>query len=56
MTKEPAQKAEVQKQQQAGASKGVSGTPTVFVEGQKLVGAQPFSVFKTAIDAELAKK
>ena len=38
-----------------GVSKGVSGTPTVFVEGQKLVGAQPFSVFKTAIDAELAK-
>ena len=42
--------------QAEGVSKGVSGTPTVFVEGQKLVGAQPFSVFKTAIDAELAKK
>ena len=41
--------------QAEGVSKGVSGTPTVFVEGQKLVGAQPFSVFKTAIDAELAK-
>lgn len=41
--------------QSEGVSKGVSGTPTVFVEGQKLVGAQPFSVFKTAIDKELAK-
>lgn len=42
--------------QKEGIAAGVSGTPTVFVEGQKLVGAQPFSVFKTAIDAELAKK
>lgn len=42
--------------QKEGIAKGVTGTPTVFVENQKLVGAQPFSVFKTAIDTELAKK
>jgi protein-disulfide isomerase len=33
----------------------ISGTPTFFVGGQKIVGAQPYSVFKAVIDAELAK-
>ncbi|MBA3064090.1 DsbA family protein, partial [Candidatus Woesearchaeota archaeon] len=33
---------------------GVSGTPTFFVNGLKISGAQPYSVFKQAIDAELA--
>ncbi len=33
---------------------GVSGTPSVFVNGKLLVGAQPFSTFKTEIDAALA--
>lgn len=32
---------------------GASGTPTFYINGQALVGAQPFSAFKTAIDAEL---
>jgi len=32
---------------------GVSGTPSFFVNGKILVGAQPFSAFKEAIDAEL---
>lgn len=31
----------------------VSGTPTFFVNGNKIVGAQPYSAFKAAIDAEL---
>ncbi|MBU0635862.1 thioredoxin domain-containing protein [Candidatus Micrarchaeota archaeon] len=39
---------------QIGQSVGVSGTPTVFVNGQKIVGAQPFSAFETAIEAALA--
>ncbi len=34
---------------------GVQATPSFFVNGQKIEGAQPFSVFKTMIDAELAK-
>ncbi len=38
-----------------GQKAGVSATPTVFVNGQRVEGAQPYSVFKTLIDAELAK-
>ncbi len=37
-----------------GASVGVSGTPTFFVNGQMIVGAQPYETFKQVIDAELA--
>ena len=46
---------EVQKDLQDGQSYGVSGTPTIFINGKAVVGAQPFSVFKQAIEAELAK-
>ena len=38
-----------------GGAAGVNGTPTTFVNGLSVVGAQPFSSFKTIIDAELAK-
>ncbi len=34
---------------------GATGTPTFFVNGRRLAGAQPLAAFKTAIDAELAK-
>ncbi|MBI4360631.1 DsbA family protein [Candidatus Micrarchaeota archaeon] len=37
-----------------GVAAGVSGTPSFYVNNQLLVGAQPFSVFKQAIDAELS--
>lgn len=37
-----------------GQSLGVSGTPSSFVNGVPLVGAQPFSAFKQVIDAQLA--
>ncbi|MDF1562167.1 MAG: thioredoxin domain-containing protein [Deltaproteobacteria bacterium] len=41
---------------QAEARKyGASGTPTFFINGRKLVGAQPFPAFKALIDEELAK-
>lgn len=33
---------------------GVSGTPTFYINGTQLVGAQPFDAFKTAIDAAIA--
>ena len=36
-----------------GVSRGVDGTPTFFVNGQRLVGAQPYSVFRRLIDAAL---
>lgn len=32
---------------------GASGTPTFFINGNILVGAQPFSAFEAAIEAEL---
>jgi protein-disulfide isomerase len=32
---------------------GANGTPTFFVNGQPLIGAQPFSAFKAVIDAAL---
>ncbi|HXV26863.1 MAG TPA: DsbA family protein [Candidatus Paceibacterota bacterium] len=38
---------------EAGQAAGVSGTPSFFVNGKLLVGAQPFSAFQQAIDAEL---
>jgi protein-disulfide isomerase len=44
---------EVQKDYQDGTAAGVSGTPSFFINGQLVVGAQPYSVFKQAIDAEL---
>jgi protein-disulfide isomerase len=39
-----------------GQKVGVTGTPTIFVDGTPLVGAQPYESFKQLIDAELAKK
>lgn len=32
----------------------VSGTPTFFINGRRVVGAQPYEVFQSAIDEELA--
>ncbi|MBI2430490.1 MAG: DsbA family protein [Candidatus Levybacteria bacterium] len=37
----------------AGQKAGVTGTPTLFVNGKAIVGAQPFASFKTVIDEEL---
>lgn len=34
---------------------GVSGTPTSFINGSKVVGAQPYPSFKSIIDQELNK-
>ena len=38
-----------------GQKAGVSGTPSFFINGTPLVGAEPYSAFKTIIDQELAK-
>ncbi len=46
-------KSEVQKDLADGSSAGVSGTPGFFVNGKLVSGAQPYSVFKQLIDAEL---
>jgi len=37
----------------AGSAYGVNGTPSFFINGKLLVGAQPFAQFKALIDAEL---
>lgn len=37
----------------SGEEYGVSGTPTFFINGIRLVGAQPFETFKNIIEAEL---
>ena len=46
---------EVDKDFADGQSYGVTGTPAFFINGRKVSGAQPFSVFQTIIDEELAK-
>lgn len=44
----------VNKGLELGKKQGVSGTPTFFINGKKIIGAQPYSVFKTEIDAALS--
>jgi protein-disulfide isomerase len=45
----------VQEQMGIGTRLGVSSTPTVFVNGRLVSGAQPFEVFTTIIDEELER-
>lgn len=46
---------EIAKDMREGRALGVSGTPTFIINGQRLVGAQPTSVFTQAIDRFLAE-
>ncbi len=39
-----------------GMRVGANGTPTFFINGRQLVGAQPIDAFKNVIDDELKKK
>ena len=39
---------------QEGRSLGVTGTPTFFVNGRRLVGAQPLPAFREAVEDALA--
>jgi len=48
-------KAEVDKDISDGTAAGVTGTPASFINGRKMVGAQPYEAFRQAIEAELAK-
>lgn len=41
----------IKKDQQAAKSQGVTGTPSSFVNGQKVTGAQPYHKFKALVDA-----
>lgn len=47
-------KDEVETDSTYGSSIGVSSTPTFFINGMAIVGAQPFEVFQQVIDSELA--
>lgn len=53
--KDPAVSTAIDEDTQSGSGFGVNGTPTVFVNGVRVVGAQPFEAFKQVIEAELAK-
>ncbi len=46
---------EVRRDSENGKNLGASGTPTAFVNGRKLVGAQPYSNFKSAIEDALSQ-
>jgi protein-disulfide isomerase len=39
-----------------GEALGVQSTPTVYINGRPILGAQPFEFFQSVIDEELAKK
>ncbi len=46
---------EIQKDFDDGVAAGVRGTPTFFINGIPLVGAQPFQNFQAVIEQELAR-
>jgi protein-disulfide isomerase len=48
-----AHRQEVAQDYHAGLSYGVRGTPTFFVNGVRVIGAQPLTVFETVIDQQL---
>jgi len=48
--------ADVREDATLGEKLGVNSTPTLYINGRPLIGAQPFEAFKQAIDEELAKK
>ncbi len=49
-------KDEVSKDLNDGISYGVQGTPSFFINGELLVGAQPYQVFQSKFDAILKEK
>lgn len=48
--------AEVKRDVEEGTRLGVTATPTFFINGRQLVGAQPVTAFQKLIDGELASK
>jgi protein-disulfide isomerase len=47
--------ARVAENMKSGEALGVGSTPTLYVNGRPVVGAQPFETFKMVIDEELAR-
>ena len=48
-------KDEVAKDKADGDDVGIQGTPSFFINGRFVGGAQPYPVFKTIIEEELKK-
>ena len=46
-------RAKVEADMEEGRRLGISGTPTFFINGRRLVGAQPYEQFKSAIERAL---
>jgi len=49
-------RARIQEDQALAQQVGANGTPTMFVNGERVVGAVPFEQLKTVIDRQLAAK
>jgi protein-disulfide isomerase len=49
-------RARIQEDQQQATRVGASGTPTMFVNGERVVGAVPFEQLKAVIDRKLAAR
>ena len=49
-------KARIAGRQALAKQVGAHGTPTFFINGRNVVGAQPFDAFKKVIDEELAAR
>ena len=47
--------ANVRADYELGEKMGVNSTPTIYINGRPLVGAQPFEQFKLIIDEELSR-
>ncbi len=48
--------AEIERDKQLAVSMDLYNTPTIFINGRKIVGERPFEYFKKIIDEELKKK
>jgi protein-disulfide isomerase len=46
---------DVNQDRAVGVQNGVGGTPTFFINGLPVVGAQPYASFASVIDSELAR-
>ncbi len=52
---DPKIKDEIAEDMKVGTAVGASGTPTFFINGRQLVGAQPADAFQKIIDDEIKK-
>ena len=45
----------IEKDRREGKEAGVQGTPTFFINGRKVAGAQPYEILRVIIEEEVAK-